>query len=60
MNVDITVTISDVENAADRTLWNVQERKNRFLSELDVDVEASISTLLSHWGLKGKVTVAVS
>lgn len=59
-DVEITVRVSSIRNATDRTLWNAQERVNHFLSDLDVDVKASIGELLRHWGLEADVTVAVS
>lgn len=60
MNVEVTVQISGIENATDRTMWNAQERINHFLSDLDTDLETSVKGLLRHWGLDAQVSVAVS
>ena len=59
MNVDVTVTVNGIKNDSG-TLWNVQDRINLFFSDLDADIEASITTCLHHWGLKGEVSVALA
>ena len=59
MNVDVTVTVNGIENDSD-SVWPVEERIEKFFSDLDVDIEASIRTCLQHWGLRGEVSVALA
>ena len=59
MEVSATVTVSGIEDNS-RTLWSVEDRKKNFVADFEVDLRASISTLLSHYGLDGQISVSVA
>lgn len=59
MDVEATVSVTGIVNVAE-TAWNVEERKENFASDFEVDLRAAIITLLNHYGLDGQVSISVA